>query len=292
MILANPSQNIFDWVTQQWVMLRGRKIDAVEYGWLLGPFGDLKGIGEEYILRLAEKEQLTIDRNPGNKGLLSSIETLGLSGEELDRLSPGVSDFYEHTSCYKLDIAVHWNPLFKIFGLLVNRIFSRRLRQLNIPIQESAASAALVSKIITLHDSLTNNLKYTIWLRNFRETGEVVYSGIYDTCALPSGLICVKAIFPLPNGNATVLMKPSVGPDGELILDASGRRIGDPGFYFLLQDSRGNFWTRYLPSFTNKLVVSNSDSSFHARQTLHLWKQKVVSFNYTMETYDSREPYP
>jgi hypothetical protein len=283
MNLANPAQNVCDWVTQQWVILRGRKIDASEYDWLLGPFGDLNGIGEEYILRLAQKENLTVDRTPGQKGLLPSIETLGLPGEELDRLSKKVADFYEHTSEYKLDFAVQWNPVFKFFGLLVNRIFSRRLSQLNIPIKNSIASESLVSEIITLHDPITNQTKYTIWLRKFRKNGEVVYSGIYETCVLPSGLTCVKAIFPLPNGNATVIMKPSVDREGGLLLDASGRRIGDPGFYFLLADARGNFWTRYLPSFTNKLVVSESGADFYAGQTLRLWKQKVVSFNYKME---------
>jgi hypothetical protein len=35
----------------------------------------------------------------------------------------------------------------------------------------------------------------------------------------------------MPNGNATVILRPEVLPDGSFILDSSGRRFGDVGFY-------------------------------------------------------------
>ena len=88
-------------------------------------------------------------------------------------------------------------------------------------------------------DSKTDKVKRTIWLRTFKSTGQVVYSGVYETCTIPSGKTCIKAISPLPNGNATVILTPRVGKHGELILDSSGQRIGDSGFYFLLKDSKG-----------------------------------------------------
>jgi len=56
----------------------------------------------------------------------------------------------------------------------------------------------------------------------------------------------MKAIFPLPNGNATVILKPRIGENGELILDSSGDRIGDSGFYFILKDSKGQLWTKFI----------------------------------------------
>ncbi|MCU1278900.1 MAG: hypothetical protein JWM53_2446, partial [bacterium] len=42
---------------------------------------------------------------------------------------------------------------------------------------------------------------------------------------------CVKVVFPMPRGNATVVLRPELGPDGSLVLDSSGRRFGDAGFY-------------------------------------------------------------
>lgn len=55
MVLAYPMQKIQDWFTQQWVILWGVKIAPEEFPWLIGPFGYLSGIGENFIIQLAEK---------------------------------------------------------------------------------------------------------------------------------------------------------------------------------------------------------------------------------------------
>ncbi|WP_221936601.1 hypothetical protein [Litoribacter populi] len=90
----------------------------------------------------------------------------------------------------------------------------------------------------------------------------------------------MKAIFPLPNGNATVIMAASVGSKGELRLDSSGEKFGDPGFYFLLKDSKGGFWSQYISSFRDKLIVSCPEGKIRAEQTLTLWNWPVLRFYY------------
>ena len=45
----NIKQSFQDWITQQWVILFGQKIDKLEHKWLLGPFGELNGIGVKFI---------------------------------------------------------------------------------------------------------------------------------------------------------------------------------------------------------------------------------------------------
>jgi hypothetical protein len=45
--------------------------------------------------------------------------------------------------------------------------------------------------------------------------------------------------FPLPNGNAILVLRPVVLPDGSLQPDSSERRFGDPGFYFTVHDANG-----------------------------------------------------
>jgi hypothetical protein len=133
-----------------------------------------------------------------------------------------------------------------------------------------------------LFSNENHELKYTIWLRKFKSTGKVIYSGIYTTCTLPSSKTCIKAIFPLPKGNATVILKPSVGDKNELILDSSGVKFGDAGFYFLLNDTKGNYWSQYIKSFTDKLIVIEESDNLVARQTLKLWNIKVANFEYRM----------
>lgn len=280
MNLAFTMQKFQDWFTQQWVIIWGRKINPKDYQWLLGPFGNLNGIGEDFIYQLAEKENLKIERNFKSNGLLSSINLLNLDKAELSKLSLKVIDFYEKTGNYQLQFKVKWNPFFIFFGYLVNRLFSQRINQLNIPTHTIDESEVLTSEIIKLVSPINNQVKYTIWLRKFKKSGRVIYSGIYSTTVIPYGLTCIKAVFPLPKGNATVIMKPSVGNDGELILDSSGKKFGDAGFYFLLNDSKGNFWAQFIASFKDKLIVKEENNGLTAVQKLKLWKQKVVVFNY------------
>jgi hypothetical protein len=280
---AHKNQSVQDWITQQWVILFGRRINPKDHEWLLGPFGNTNGIGLKFINQLAEKEHLIIDQSKKGKGLLQSINQLNLFEGELNVLSKSVIDFYENTTNYDFELKVRWNPFFKMFGVLLKALFSNRIEQLNVPIQTIKDAKALTSEIIHLLDPKTNEIKRTIWLRTFKSSGQVVYSGVYETCIIPSGNTCLKAIFPLPNGNATVILIPSVGKNGELILKASVKKIVDSGFYFLLNDSSGTIWTKFIKSFKDELIVSTRNDSIIAKQTLTLWNLNVLKFEYDIK---------
>jgi hypothetical protein len=280
---AYRKQKIQDWITQQWVILCGQKIDKAEQKWLLGPFGELDGIGLKFIKQLAEKEKLEIDNEKSGKGLIQSIHQLNFSEKEINQLRRNVIDFYQNTSDYELKLKVKWNPFFKVFGLLLKFIFTKRIEQLNIPIRSTENAESLSSEIIHLKDQKTNEVKRIIWLRTFLSSNQVVYSGVYETCIIPSGKTCIKAIFPLPNGNATVILIPEVGNNGELILESAGHRFGDSGFYFLLKDTDGQLWTKYIKSFKDKLIVRSENENLTASQTLTLWNFKVLAFEYDIK---------
>lgn len=279
---AHSGQKFQDWFTQQWAIFWGRQVFPGRDSWLMGPFGKPGSIGDDFIYKIAEDEGLIIKRNAVSHGLLPSIKDLKLSEDESIRLSQKVKDFYEKTGLYQLDFSVKWNPVFKIFGKLVKYLFSNRINQLNIPINDTECSQEINSEIITLSDPVTKKIKYTVWYRTFKSTGQVLYSGIYTTCTLPSGKTCIKAIFPLPNGNATVIMSPSVGSNGELCLDASGIKFGDPGFYFLLNDSKGDHFSQYIRAFRDQLNVYDQKDKIEAEQTLTLWHLRVLRFNYSI----------
>ena len=281
--IAYLKQNFQDWLTQQWVILFGEKIIPNQNEWLLGPFGKTKGIGQKLVRQLEIKENLVIDKRKIKKGLLKSINQLNLSNTELNQLSKNVIDFYENTSNYEFDLKVKWNTFFKIFGYLLKILFSNRIEQLNLPSENIEKSKALKSEIIHLIDKKNQELKLIIWLRTFKNSEQVVYSGVYETCTIPSGKTCLKAIFPLPNGNATVILSPSVGEKGELILKSSGRKIGDSGFYFLLKDRKENLWAKYIKSFKDQLIVSSENERIKAKQTLTLWNFRVLTFEYNIK---------
>lgn len=283
MNFAHSMQKFQDWFTQQWIIIFGKKINPKDESWLFGPFGEIDGIGEKFINELAVKENLTISRNKNSVGLLKSFNSLNLPESELNRLSKNVIDFYENTSDYKLYFKVRWNPLFRSFGFVVNRLFSQRINQLNIPTEQINENEVLTSEIIQLIDKQSEEVKYTIWLRKIKSSSLVIYSGIYGTCILPSGTACIKAIFPLPKGNATVILQPKIGDNRELILQSIGKKFGDPGFYFLLNDAKNNYWSQFHSSFTDELIVGEENQKLHAKQTLKLWSLRVAIFEYVMD---------
>lgn len=278
--IAYPAQKLQDWITQQWVILTGERVDEKLMSWLMGPFGDIGTISDEFVGELARKEGLTVSRHVKAKGLISSLRNLKLAEADYRRLSKEIKNFYENTTQYELRFSVHWNPLFRFFGKLVSWLFSRRIAQLNIPTNNFEKPLRINSEIITLNKRKSGKTVHTIWYRTFGVQRQVLYSGVYTLCTLPNGIVCVKAVFPLPRGNATVIMQPSVGPNGELSLLSSGKTFGDPGFYFLLRDSRGRIWSRYLRSFRDHLVVQSQRGQITAKQILTLWNLKVVQFDY------------
>jgi hypothetical protein len=281
--LAYPKQKPQDWLTQQWAIFWGRKIDPKDFPWLVGPFGNLDVVGEDFINQFAEKENLVIERNSKLRGLIPSMDKLNLSEIESSKLSQKVIQFYENTANYNLNFSVKWNPIFKIFGILINRLFSNRINQLNIPTKNLDHTEPINSEIITLSDPKSDQVIHTFWLRSIKSSGQVIYSGVYSISTLPSGKACIKAVFPLPNGNATVLMTPSVGTQGELILDSCGKKFGDAGFYFLLKDSKGNYWSQFIRSFRDRLIIGTENGQISAEQTLTLWHQRVLKFNYKID---------
>ena len=283
MAFAYPLQKIQDWMTQQWVIFCGRKIEPDQYSWLIGPFGNLQAIDQDFFNQLAAKENLIIEKNKGSQGLIPEMVKLNLPDDDFAILSKEVIAFYENTSDYDLKFSVNWNPFFKFFGLLLSKLFSNRINQLNIPTKSINDSDSLNSEIIVLRSPLSGEIKYTFWYRSIKSSGQVIYSGAYGICTLPSGKSCVKAVFPLPNGNATVIMNPVVGANGELILDSSGRNFGDAGFYFLLKDSKGKYWSQFISSFRDRLVIGTEKDCLSAEQILTLWGLKVLTFNYKIK---------
>ena len=283
---VSTKQRLQDWFTQRWVMAGGRKLNPQTTPWLIGPFGKVGDVGEQFIYRLAKEEQLSVQRTCVNTGLLPSIKALGLSPTQEAQISPIVVDFYERTSSYNLSMSLRWNPLFIGFGFLVNTLFSNRLKQLYIPTNTKIKNSPLTSEIIQLITPETKEVRYTFWLRTLASCDRIIFSGVYGSCQLPSGATAVKAVFPLPNGNATVLMNPQVGQKGELTLNSSGTSWGDAGFYFLLQDAQNQYWAKFIASFKDKLTVRPHTTGLLAQQRLKLWGLPVLSIVYQIKLKD------
>ena len=273
-----------DKITQLWVKATGRKINPTTHSWLMGPIGATNIIKDTFIYNLAEKENLEVQDSIPDSGLLESIEEIGIQDQEKALLNKKVIDFYENTSNYDFEVWSEWKGIFKPFGKLLHIIFSKRLQQLNLPLNSLETAKGLKSQIIKLKDKKTNNTKWTIWYRIIKSTNNVIYSGVYTTCKNPNYKTpLLKVIFPLPNGNASVVMKKTVEKDGSLLLSSDGNNFGDNGFYFTLTNHKGKYWAKYVKSMYEWIrVYEDSERVLRADHILNFYGLRFLNLHYKM----------
>jgi hypothetical protein len=274
-----------DWVTQRWVRLTGRRVGLVQEPWLAAPIGHPSGIGREFFHELAHRDGLVVRvGGPGEEvGLVSDFGALAAPDFDPARVHPGVVDFYTHTSAYDLDAWAEWCGAFRPFGRLLARLFSRRLQQLNVPLTGLDTSRGVTSEVLRLVDPSSGEARHTAWVRQLVASGDVLYAGSYSLAPVPrrAGL-CVKVAFPLPNGNAIVLMRPEAHPDGSLSLISAGRTFGDPGFYFT-HEQYGVLRARYLRALQERITVYSAGSGeVRADHVLRLWGLVFLRLHYRL----------
>jgi hypothetical protein len=280
--LGQKHGHLLDWTTQRWVQLTGQRIRLRNAPWLAGPVGNTRKIGCEFFHALADKEGLQVRRGSGS-GILPHLALLNTSGLDAAKIDVRVRAFYERTAAYELDAWSEWYGLFRPFGRLLACLFSRRLQQLNVPLSPLDTSRGLTSEVIQLVEPSTNEIRYTAWVRAMVGTGDVLYAGAYGLCRIPGHPgPCVKVVFPLPNGNAIVIMRPSVDEAGSLSLTSAGHRFGDPGFYFTVQAASGEVWARHLPQMREHIHVSPAADGLRADHILTLWNLTFLRLHYRM----------
>ncbi|MEO6638620.1 MAG: hypothetical protein ABIN25_10095 [Ginsengibacter sp.] len=284
MRINNKAGHLQDWITQQWVKTTGKRYTLEIDDWLNGPIGNVDIIKDQFIQVLAEKENLELKVDLPNSGLLESFDELDLSDEEKNMLNPKVIDFYERTSNYNFEIWSEWCGFFKPFGWLLSIIFSKRIEQLNLPLSSIQSAKGIQSNIIKLVDKNINLPKWTVWYRILKSTKRVIYSGVYTTCAVPNfpGKF-LKVVFPLPNGNAIVIMRKEILKDGSLKLCSDGNKFGDNGFYFTLTNHKGKYWARFVKSMHEWITVYVDDENIlRADHNLEFYKMPFLNLHYKM----------
>jgi hypothetical protein len=277
-----------DWVTQIWVRATGRSVDLRRAPWLAGPIGSARGIGLDYFDELARREGLHLRRGPDESGrfdtgLLADFNALAAPDFDPASVHSSVVTFYTRTAMYDLDAWAEWCGGFRPFGWLLARLFSRRLQQLNVPLSGLDTSRGVSSDVIQLVDPASGEVRQTAWVRQLMGSGDVLYAGSYSLASIPGRQgLCVKVVFPLPNGNAIVLMRPEVHPDGSLSVVSAGRRFGEPGFYFTVR--RGaQVWVRYVKSLRETIrVYPAEDGGARADHEMTIWGATFLRLHYRL----------
>ncbi len=279
--LGDLRGNMIDWLTQRWVCATGRRVPRADVPWIDGPFGRPEGIGERFFDELADANGWGVRRG-GRLGLLDDFGALAGPSFEPRAVHEEVAAFYERAAGYDLEAWASWSPVYRPFNGLIRALFSRRLRQLNLPHRALETSRGVTSDVLSLDDGARTVMR--AWVRQYVESGRVIYAGTYSVRTPPGhDNPCVTVVFPLPNGCATVVLRPVANADGSLSLFSSGDRFGDPGFYFLVDRHDGTVSVRYLRTFREHIrVYVDEQTGLHADHSIGLMGGTAVRLHYRM----------
>ena len=282
-----------DWTTQQWVKLTGRRISLDQYPWLQGPIAGPEGVGRDFFHDLAVEQGFTIHDAGPPRGLLASLDLLAGPTFDPTRIHPSVRGFYERTSEFELDAWAEWCGAFRPFGRVLAALFSRRLQQLNVPLDPLDTSHGTTSQVVQLVNPASGQVMLTAWVRQLQRTGHVLYAGSYSICKVPGHADpCVKVVFPLPTGNGLVVLRPSTDAQGALTVTSAGRRFGDPGFYFTVHRPGPRVWARYVRAMTETIrVYASGASDVRADHTMWFGGLVFLRLHYRLRLRASPPPH-
>lgn len=219
------------------IRVLGRVVRTDDVPWLVGPMGG-DYIGDAPYEECAEKEGLTVERHAQRGGLIPRFQVLARDGFDPSAVRPEIRRFYENTAEYRIDVwAETYFPASIGLWLLVTTI-SRAVNQLNFPLRMLDTAKGMDSEIVLLRTP-DGEVRYAGWYRRLLDTGRAIYTGFYMTTEVSTGDPCIKTVFPMPNGNATVILRPFVGDDGSFELRSWGQGFGDAGFYRVLGAGEG-----------------------------------------------------
>jgi hypothetical protein len=258
----------------------GRRVVLGDVSWLDGPWGDTDVIGPGWVSREVARLGGVIGSGQ-DAGLLPSLSVLAGSRFDPARLRPQVVDFYQHTAAWRMDAQARWSPLAWPFGWLVTGLFARRLDQLSLPLRRTDLADGMTSTVVSATTPAGTHLG-SAWLRTSRTSGATIYSGWYSTVTLPGrDQPSVRVVFPLPNGNLTVFLRPSLAANGSLRLDSPPGRFGDDGAYLVVRDPGGDHaWVRKVPVTEQFRVYVDREGVLRTDHDLRFNRTPVVQLNY------------
>lgn len=273
-----------DWLTQKWVALSGKCLSLHDVPWLDGPVGNTDRIGASFFAEWARLHEYTPVEPTGDEGLLrDGLDKLLGPDFEPRAVHPQIDDFYRHTASYNLTIESRWLGPFWLFGAAVAWVFSRRLAQLNLPLSAEGSRAGLESRVECYRRESDEEF-ITAWIRVSRQSGRPAFVGQYGTATIPGcGNACIKVVFPLPNGSATIFLRPKADSTGDLSLVSDGRAFGDPGFYFSVIADNGKRHFKYVSTMKEQLCLVSDGKVIRAQHSFRVFGLPFLRLHYQIE---------
>jgi len=270
------------WFIYALIWLFGRARRRADVDWLVGPIGG-NTIGDRVFADTAEREGLVLDDSAADAGLVPDFADLSSDRFDATRAHPLVREFYEHTTRFAMDVwSKTYFPSNLVLWLLVKTI-SKQVDQLNFPLSPLDTARGMTSEIILLRRP-DRSVRYAGWLRRIAAGRDVLYAGFYLTARAPNeDRPCVKAVFPMPDGSATVLLRPDIDSTGALLLDSSGKRFGDVGFYRMQRRGSEHLQVWYIRTLHERFRIYVDDAgTLRGDHDVRFLGLPVLSLHYKM----------
>ena len=151
-------------------------MDLSADAWLGGPVGPARGIGKDFFAREARRAGLVARSRTesADVGLVSDWRELAAPDFDPAAVHPSVIEFYVETSAFDLDAWSEWRGVFRPFGWLLARLFSRRLQQLNVPLSALDTSRGVTSEVVQFVDPSSGGVREPAWVRELVGSGNVL----------------------------------------------------------------------------------------------------------------------
>jgi hypothetical protein len=247
-------------------------------------------VGVDYVRGLAEVLGGRYVADAPDVGIVASLDELAGPGFDPARISPGVREFYEHTSRFSLDIVPEWRAWVRPGYLLYRTAVARPLGQADVPMNQREAQRGVVGRIDTItldapagDGAGADGRPVTLrgWIRSYAATGRPIYVGIYTTYR-HEGRGYVSVGFPVPQGSFTATLEPRARADGGLTL-TSRSDLAHPGHYLTYVDPESRELTAVtVHGFAEELQVYEADGELRAEHAFRLFGFPFLVLHYRM----------
>jgi hypothetical protein len=261
-----------------WISTTGKSCSYQDYPWLRGPMSEDASVGSGYYAKFAALEGLTVE-SPPDAGLIADFSSvIGQSDANYGKLNPRIAHFYEHTKAYKLEVWSKWYRPMKFFANILIRSLSPKMDQLNIPLDPLETSRGMTNDVLQLKDP-SGKMRFACWLRKTVLSGRVVYAGFYSGIEI-GGKKYVRVIFPLPDGNVTVVLSVIVLDDGSVKLLSGGKKIGEAGYYRVRRHTKDAVKVKYVPLKESIHVFEDETGTLRTDHEFWFLGSKMLHLHY------------
>jgi hypothetical protein len=271
--------------TRAWWRSVGRRVhlDGAEQ-WLDAPTCGPGPVGASWLTAEAERIGGSLRHDVADGGLLPSLSVLDGPGFRSADVDEAVRHFYEHTACWRMEVWAQWSAAFQPAGELISRFFGRRVQQLALPTRPLEVAHGIDSRVVHLLGP-DGEQRAAGWLRTLAATGDFIYSGCYSTRLLPGAdRPSMHVAFPLESGNVQVFLRPSIQPDGSLVLSSSPGPFGADGTYVVVRDDVRGAYAARVPIHERFRVYRDHRGVLRTDHELRFLRARMLRLHYRLET--------